>query len=42
MLPFGPLDGKKVFAWSKLIFLLVFLVSLGLSAYVLFVVGVGF
>jgi Zn-dependent protease len=42
MLPFGPLDGKKVFAWSKVIFLLVFLVSLGLSAYVLFVVGVGF
>jgi len=42
MLPFGPLDGKKVFGWSTVIFLLVFLVSLGLSAYVLFVVGVGF
>ena len=31
MIPFGPLDGKTVFAWSKLVFALVFLPSAGLA-----------
>ncbi|WP_336359405.1 metalloprotease [Haladaptatus sp. ZSTT2] len=39
MLPFGPLDGKSVFRWSKLVFLLVFLPSAALALLALFRFG---
>ena len=37
MIPFGPLDGRKVLAWSRVVFVLVFLPSaaLGLGIFVL-------
>lgn len=31
LLPFGPLDGRKVLAWNRIVFVLVFLGSLGLT-----------
>ena len=33
MLPFGPLDGRKVLRWSKVVFALVFVPSVGLAAW---------
>ncbi len=30
MIPFGPLDGRKVLAWSKLVFVVTFVASVGL------------
>ena len=36
MIPFGPLDGRKVLAWSKVVFALSFAVCGGLAAVVLF------
>lgn len=36
MLPFGPLDGRTVFQWSKPVYLLVFVPSAALAALVLF------
>ncbi|MFB6172226.1 MAG: metalloprotease [Haloarculaceae archaeon] len=41
MLPFGPLDGRKVLSWSKLAFLASFLLCAGLSAVALLRIGVG-
>lgn len=35
MLPFGPLDGRTVLSWSKLVFALVFVPSAGLALLVL-------
>jgi Zn-dependent protease len=35
MLPFGPLDGRTVFGWSKVIFAVVFLPSAGLALFAL-------
>ena len=32
MIPFGPLDGRKVLAWNKAVFAVVFLPSVGLAA----------
>jgi len=31
MLPFGPLDGRKVLAWSKVVFAVVFVPSAALA-----------
>lgn len=39
MVPYGPLDGKSVWRWNKGIFALVFVPSLLLALYALFVVG---
>ena len=36
MIPFGPLDGRKVLAWSKVVFALSFAVCGGLAALVFF------
>jgi len=33
MIPFGPLDGRKVLRWSRVVFALVFVPSAGLAAY---------
>lgn len=41
MLPFGPLDGRKVLSWSKLVFLATFLLSVGLAVLALLRVGIG-
>ncbi|MWG33874.1 metalloprotease [Halomarina oriensis] len=40
MIPFGPLDGRKVLAWSKPVFALSFVVCAGLAAVVVFVLFV--
>lgn len=42
MLPFGPLDGRKVLDWSKAVFAVVFLGCLGLAAFAVVVVGLPF
>jgi Zn-dependent protease len=39
MIPFGPLDGRKVLAWSKVVFGLVFAVCAGLAVLALLFVG---
>lgn len=39
MLPFGPLDGKTVFRWSKLVFAAVFVPSVGLGVLALLFLG---
>jgi Zn-dependent protease len=39
MIPFGPLDGRKVLSWSKLVFALAFLLCAGLAAFALLFVG---
>ncbi|MFB6284360.1 MAG: metalloprotease [Halobacteria archaeon] len=36
MVPFGPLDGRKVIKWSKPVFVVVFGVGLALTGYVMF------
>lgn len=36
MIPFGPLDGKKVLAWNKLVYAAVAVPSIGLAVLVLF------
>ena len=41
MIPYGPLDGKTVYRWNKLVFTLVFVPSLALALYVLLFVGFG-
>jgi Zn-dependent protease len=42
MIPFGPLDGKTVLSWSKAVFAVTFVVSVGLAVVVVFVFGIGF
>lgn len=42
MLPFGPLDGRKVLSWSKVVFAVVFLLSVGLAIGALLFVDIGF
>jgi Zn-dependent protease len=42
MIPFGPLDGKTVLSWSKAVFAVTFVVSVGLAVLVVFVFGIGF
>jgi len=42
MLPFGPLDGRSVLAWSKGVFAAAFVVSLGAAAAAVLYVGTGF
>ncbi|MFC6732791.1 MULTISPECIES: metalloprotease [unclassified Haladaptatus] len=39
MLPFGPLDGKSVFRWSKIVFIVFFLPSAALALLALFRFG---
>ncbi|WP_254534675.1 metalloprotease [Halomarina litorea] len=39
MIPFGPLDGKKVLSWSKAVFAASFLLCAGLAAFGLLFVG---
>jgi Zn-dependent protease len=39
MIPFGPLDGRKVLSWSKVVFAIAFLVCAGLAAFALLFVG---
>jgi Zn-dependent protease len=41
MIPFGPLDGRTVFAWSKVVFVLAFVPSAALAALALFRFGFG-
>ncbi|PSP52744.1 metalloprotease, partial [Halobacteriales archaeon QH_3_68_24] len=36
MIPFGPLDGRKVLSWSLPVYLLVAVPSIGLAAFVFF------
>ncbi|WP_254544396.1 metalloprotease [Halomarina pelagica] len=42
MLPFGPLDGRKVLGWSKVVFAVSFVICAGLAALSLAFVGTGF
>jgi len=42
MIPFGPLDGRKVLAWSKVVFAVSFVFALALVAGALVFVGLGF
>lgn len=42
MIPFGPLDGRKVLGWSFIVFALVFVVSVGLAIWAALFVGFGF
>lgn len=39
MIPFGPLDGRKVMAWSFLVFVTVFLLCAGLAVFAILFVG---
>ncbi|WP_049903094.1 zinc metalloprotease [Halococcus agarilyticus] len=41
MLPFGPLDGRKVLSWSVVVFAVAFVVSVGSAVFVLLTFGVG-
>ena len=41
MLPFGPLDGRKVLSWSVVVFALTFVVSAGSAVFVLLTFGFG-
>ncbi|MFC6963741.1 metalloprotease [Halocatena marina] len=42
MIPFGPLDGRKVLSWSIIVFSVVFLVSVGLAIWAALFVGFGY
>jgi Zn-dependent protease len=42
MLPFGALDGRTVLDWSTLVFVGVFVPSVAVTVFVVFVLGVGF
>lgn len=42
MIPFGPLDGRKVLDWSKVVFAVVFGGCVGLAAFAVLVVGFPF
>ena len=42
MLPFGALDGRTVLDWSKAAFVAVFVPSVAVTVFVVFVLGVGF
>lgn len=42
MIPFGPLDGRKVLSWSVVVFGVAFVVSAGSAVFVLFAFGLGF
>ncbi|MFC6835614.1 metalloprotease [Halomarina ordinaria] len=42
MIPFGPLDGRKVLSWNSLVFALSFVVCAGLALFSLVFVGTGF
>jgi Zn-dependent protease len=42
MIPFGPLDGRKVLSWSVVVFAVAFVVSAGSAVFVLFGFGLGF
>ncbi len=42
MIPFGPLDGRKVLSWSVVVFAVAFVVSAGSAVFVLFAFGLGF
>ncbi len=42
MLPFGPLDGRKVLDWSKIVFAVSGAVCIGLGAVAIFLLGPGF
>jgi Zn-dependent protease len=42
MIPFGALDGKTIIGWSKVVWALVFLPSVAVTVYVVFVLGIGF
>jgi Zn-dependent protease len=42
MIPFGPLDGRKVLSWSVVVFAVAFVVSAGSAVFVLFRFGFGF
>jgi Zn-dependent protease len=42
MIPYGPLDGRTVLSWSKVVFAVTFVVSVALAIFVVFVLGVGF
>lgn len=42
MIPIGALDGKTVIGWSKAVWLGVFLPSIAVTVYVVFVLGIGF
>jgi Zn-dependent protease len=42
MLPFGALDGRTVLDWSTLVFVAVFVPSVLVTVFVVFVLGVGF
>ena len=41
MLPFGPLDGRKVLSWSVAVFAVAFAVSVGSAVFVLLTFGIG-
>ena len=41
MIPFGPLDGRKVLSWSVVVFAVTFVVSAGSAVFVLFRFGLG-
>ncbi|MFC7154627.1 metalloprotease [Halomarina halobia] len=42
MIPFGPLDGRKVLGWSTVIFAVSFVICAGLAVLALLFVGTGF
>ncbi|MBP1987434.1 Zn-dependent protease [Halolamina salifodinae] len=42
LIPFGALDGKTVIGWSKAVWAAVFLPSVAVTVYVVFVLGIGF
>ena len=42
MIPIGALDGKTIVGWSKAVWAAVFLPSIAVTVYVVFVLGIGF
>lgn len=42
LIPYGPLDGRTVLSWSKLVWIGTFLPSAAVALYVVFVLGIGF
>jgi Zn-dependent protease len=42
LVPYGPLDGRTVLSWSKLVWVATFLPSAVVAIYVVFVLGIGF
>ena len=42
LVPYGPLDGRTVLSWSKLVWATTFLPSAAVAIYVVFVLGIGF